>query len=126
MNLRLNIVTSIDVFLVKQESVHQAFIVDEAQIQQHLPMYLPLEDLVQRGTFVNLVQHSHWAVHEEHTTLMKERLLALSAQQHTSVLRTLLTSIPTLAPRVITVQMVQSMQCSIHAVKAIIMVLQKV
>ena len=113
-------------FFVKQTSVHQAFTVDGAQTQQHLPTCQLSEDLVQRATFVNWGQHSHWAVEEELIIPMKGRLRALHALQVTSVLRTPLTSILTPAPRVITAPMALSMQHNIHAVKDIIMVLKKV
>ena len=104
----------------------QASIVEEARIQQRLPMYQPSEDLVQRATFVNLVLHSHWAVEEERTTLTKERLLALNALLGIFVPRIPLTSTPTPAPRVIFAQMGQNMQHSIHALEVTLMEQQRV
>ena len=113
-------------FVVKQANVPQASIVGEAQIQQHLPMYQPLEALVQRATFVNLALHSHWVVEEERTILTKERLLALNALLGIFVLRIPLTSTPIPAPGVIFVQMGQSMQHSIHALEVTLMERQRV
>lgn len=104
----------------------QASIVGEAPIQQHLPMCQPLEDLVQRATFVNLALHSHWVVEEERTILTKERLLALRALLGIFVPRIPLTSTPTPAPQVIFAQMGQSMQHSIHALKVTLMGRQRV
>lgn len=126
MSLIKILMTTIDVSFFKQTSAHQAFTVDGAQTQQRLPMCQPSEGPVQRATFVNLGQHSHWAVEEELIIPMKGRLLALHALQVTFVLRTPLTSILTPAPRAITALMVLSMQHNIHAVKDIIMVLKKV
>ena len=113
-------------FVVTQANVPQASIVGEAQIQQHLQMYQPLEDLVQRATFVNLALHSRWVVEEEPTILMKERLLALNALLGIFVLRIPPTSTPIPAPGVIFVQMGQSMQHSIHAQEVILMERQRV
>lgn len=113
-------------FVVTQANVPQAFIVGEAQIQQHLPMYQPLEDLVQRATFVNLAQHSHWVAEEERTILMTERLLALRALLDIFVPRIPLTSTPTPVPWVIFAQMGQSMQHNTHALKVTIMERQRV
>lgn len=75
---------------------------------------------------MNLVQHSHWVAEEEHTILMKERPLALRALQGIFVLRTQLTSIPTLVPRVISAQMGLSMLCNTHVLKATLTVQQRV
>ena len=105
--------------------MHQAFTAGVAQIQKDLPLYRPLEDHVRRATSVNWVQHSQWAVEEEHITPTNERPLALGAQQGTSALRILLPMNPTLVPKVITVQMGLSMQHSFHVVKAITMALKK-
>lgn len=104
----------------------QASIAGEAQIQLHLPMYQPLEDLVQRAIFVNLALHSLWVVEEERTILTKERLLALHALLGIFVLRIPLTSTPTPAPWVIFAQTGQSMQHSIHALEVISMERQRV
>lgn len=110
------------VFVVTQANAHLAFTVEEAQIQQHQPVYQPSEDLVQGDTSVNLAQHSHWAAEEEPTILMKERPLASRALQGISVQRTPLTSAPSPVPRVISAQMGQSMPRSTHALKATITV----
>lgn len=89
-------------------------------------MCQPLEGLVQRDTFVNLAQHSHWVAEEEHTILMKERLLALHALRDISALRTLLILAPTPVPRVIFAQMGQSMPHNTLVLKGTLMVLQRV
>lgn len=113
-------------FVITQANVPQASIVGEAQIQQHPPMYQPLEALVQRATFVNLALHSRWVVEEERTILTKERLLALNVLLGFFVLRIPLTSTPIPAPWVIFVQMGQSMPHSIRALGVTSMERQKV
>ena len=113
-------------FVVIQANAPQAFTVGEVQIQQHLPMYQPLEDLVQKATFVNLAQHSHWVAGEERTILMKERLLALHVLLGIFVPRIPLTSTPTPVLWVISAQMEQSMQRNTHALKVTIMERQRV
>ena len=108
--------------LFKQENVFQDFFVDEAQILQDLPICQQLEDLARRDTFASWAQLIHWAVEEERITLMKARLLALSARQGTSALRIQLHLNPILAQKAITVPMGLNMQRSFHAVRAFIMV----
>lgn len=125
LHAQMDIIVRSPILQHQQENVRQDFSVDEAQTLQDLPFCQQLEDLARRDIFVNWAQHIHEAVEEEHITLMKAKLLVLSAQQGTSALRIQLPLNPILAQEATTVPMGLNMQHNFHAVRAFTMVLRR-